>query len=946
MGGLIKLPEGTELQVGTHKVAIVRYLSEGGFAHIYEAKNKEPHEGEEDTACLKRVIVPDKNGLNQLRKEVEVMKVLRNGRNIVKYYDSHAERLENGAYQVLVLMELCPNKSLLDYMNAKIKTKLNEPEILKIMMDISLGVYEMHSRGMIHRDIKIENVLIDRYHNFKLCDFGSTSSPIMPPKDQQEFQVIAHDIMYQTTPQYRAPEMIDLYRCQPIDEKADIWALGCFLYKLCYYTTPFEANGDIAILHASFQFHSLPSYSGDLRNLIVLMLQENPLFRPNIVQVIMILSKQMQLNFTSLNVEDVYKLGPYNFQALHEYQIQKQSELARQQQIYYQQRALFMGTEATNEGYSPAYHTNISLPVDAVKYSEASEETNSGPIWTQKSESQADSKLSDKSPNVSFSEVDNFNDIAERYPALDDLDMIEQNGNKFPYTKDTDGSVNREERKSRLDILRRDAYDKQNEQNRTDFKAQKPDVQRKPSIQYRRSESQSSDNRLSLVKSFDEQYSPSKVQSHSTYTDANAPQHKTSGIYSSLNRSQSEKTKRPSDFEKTETWEKLHSNIDKNAEKLADDIFSSNIKSRSHSSKALDLDNISQQNTQGTGKTNLSSELMFGSKSGGSKSNSLNKDIAVDANNEESSDDESIGDIEVFDSKDGQSKNIVPLPKEENNTIFTQKKIPDDFSNDSRFSAKYVNDTDNSEISPTLRSNIPQVPAVDINLDELQFLKSRHGSNVQQNLPLNIAGNDMRGVRNEQRNQGNPWGEFRTNTNIERAHSNIPLVDAKDNTLHLQKEMNDLHLENLKKGTIYDAKKKLPAVDSFDKNLIDLTNGPETPQFPQALKKLNYPYVSSKDVENDGPDLALDDEKKSSERKPQFKKRISSIQNPSNFSFQEEIIDFALDDENPEHNSEMSRVSIRNSLKKTKPRKSNEHKRTDSSGDRKRLSWFSSSHSN
>ncbi|CCE82886.1 Piso0_002642 [Millerozyma farinosa CBS 7064] len=943
MGGLIKLPEGTELQVGSHTVIIVRYLSEGGFAHIYETKNKEPHEGEEDMACLKRVIIPDKNGLNQLRKEVEVMKVLRNGRSIVKYYDSHAERVENGAYQVLVLMELCPNKSLLDYMNAKIKTKLNEPEILKIMMDISLGVYEMHSRGMIHRDIKIENVLIDRYHNFKLCDFGSTSSPIMPPKDQQEFQVIAHDIMYQTTPQYRAPEMIDLYRYQPIDEKADIWALGCFLYKLCYYTTPFEANGDIAILHARFQFHSLPAYSGDLRNLIILMLQENPLFRPNIVQIIMILSKQMQIDFTSLNIEDVYKLGPYNFQALNAYQIQKQNEIARQQQIYYQQRALFMGSEVTNEGLSPAYHENILLPGDAVKHREASEETKSGTISTHKEGPLADSKVSDKSPDVSFSEVDNFNDIAERYPALDDLDMIEPNGDKPEDTKDLDRSSNREERTSRLDILRREAHDHQNEQNRKDFKGQKPDVQRDQSIEYRRSESQSSDNKLSLVKSFDEQYSPSKVQSHSTHTNANAPQHKTSGIYSSLNRSKSEKT-RPSDFEKTEAWEKSHSNIDKNAEQLADDIFSSNIKSRSHSSKALDLDHVSQQNTQGTGKTNLSSELMFGSKSGGSKSNSLNKDIAIDVNTEDSSDDESVGDIEVFDSKDGQAKNFVPLPKEEDNVIFSQKKVPDDFTKEPGISGKYVNDTNKAEISPTLQNNMPHMHAADTNLDELQFLKSRHGNNAQQNLPLNIAGNDVRGTRNEQRNQGgNPWGDFRTKSHIERVPPNIPSADANDNTLLLQKEINDLNIGDSKIGTAYDAKNKFPAVDAFDQNLIDLNNGPEAPQAPK--KQLNYPYIPSKDIERSSPDLGLDEERKVAERKPQFKKRISSIQNPSNFSFQEEIIDFASDDENPEHNSEMSRVSIRNSLK-NKPRKSNEHKRTDSSGDRKRLSWFSSSHSN
>jgi len=62
--------------------------------------------------------------------------------------------------------------------------------------------------------------------------------------------------------------MVDVYRRKPIDEKSDIWALGVFLYKLCYYTTPFEDKGTLAILNATFTFPSLPSYSTKIKNLI------------------------------------------------------------------------------------------------------------------------------------------------------------------------------------------------------------------------------------------------------------------------------------------------------------------------------------------------------------------------------------------------------------------------------------------------------------------------------------------------------------------------------------------------------------------------------------------------------------------------------------------------------------------------------------------------------
>ena len=62
--------------------------------------------------------------------------------------------------------------------------------------------------------------------------------------------------------------MIDVYRKLPIDEKSDIWALGVLLYKLCYYTTPFEAQGQLAILNASFKFPHYPPFSDKLKKLI------------------------------------------------------------------------------------------------------------------------------------------------------------------------------------------------------------------------------------------------------------------------------------------------------------------------------------------------------------------------------------------------------------------------------------------------------------------------------------------------------------------------------------------------------------------------------------------------------------------------------------------------------------------------------------------------------
>ena len=54
---------------------------------------------------------------------------------------------------------------------------------------------------------------------------------------------------------YRTPEMVDLYSNCPITEKADVWALGCLLYKLCFMVHPFEDSGILRIVNANY---SLP----------------------------------------------------------------------------------------------------------------------------------------------------------------------------------------------------------------------------------------------------------------------------------------------------------------------------------------------------------------------------------------------------------------------------------------------------------------------------------------------------------------------------------------------------------------------------------------------------------------------------------------------------------------------------------------------------------------
>lgn len=297
-------PPGKLLTVGSHKVSIIKYISQGGFAYVYTCKI-EPAFQNSDIACLKRVVVPNKSQLTLLRQEVDAMKRLRGNAHIVSYIDSHASRLpsqnvdqpQQQQYEVMLLMEYCSGMGLIDFMNTRLTQRLSEHEVLSIMGQITTAVAMCHHLDppLIHRDIKIENVLIDGNGTYKLCDFGSAVGYRKVPTNQHELQLVHEDIMQHTTPQYRAPEMIDLSKAFPIDDKSDVWALGVFLYKLCYFTTPFELPNQrtlqelehlILASSRTLRMPHTPNYSSRLQNIISCCLREDPRRRPNALQLL------------------------------------------------------------------------------------------------------------------------------------------------------------------------------------------------------------------------------------------------------------------------------------------------------------------------------------------------------------------------------------------------------------------------------------------------------------------------------------------------------------------------------------------------------------------------------------------------------------------------------------------------------------------------------------
>uniref|UniRef100_A0A8C9VV07 non-specific serine/threonine protein kinase n=1 Tax=Scleropages formosus TaxID=113540 RepID=A0A8C9VV07_SCLFO len=272
---------GRVFTIGRHQVTVDETLAEGGFAIVFLVRT---HQGVR--CALKRMYVNNEHDLQVCHREIQIMRDLVGHKNIVGYLDSSITAVGAGdVWEVLILMDFCRGGQVVNLMNQRLQIGFTEAEVLQIFCDTCEAVARLHQRKtpIIHRDLKVENILLHDRGHYVLCDFGSATNHFQNPQNEG-VAVVEEEIKKYTTLSYRAPEMVNLYSGNVITTKADIWAMGCLLYKLCYFTLPF-GESQVAISDGTFTIPDNSRYSQDLNCLIRYMLEPNPDKRPNIYQV-------------------------------------------------------------------------------------------------------------------------------------------------------------------------------------------------------------------------------------------------------------------------------------------------------------------------------------------------------------------------------------------------------------------------------------------------------------------------------------------------------------------------------------------------------------------------------------------------------------------------------------------------------------------------------------
>ncbi|KAG5190757.1 kinase-like domain-containing protein [Tribonema minus] len=240
-------------------------LGEGSFAKVRRACHKLTGQAVA-IKTYERAKVTDPQQWKRIQQEVRLMERLNHPR-VVRLFET-----VEGPKRTHLIMEACSGGNLCTYV--KRRRRLEEAEARRLLDQILQAVEYLHVREIIHRDLKLENILLDEARNVKLVDFGFATSVAQGRR--------LH--VFCGTPSYIAPEIIK--RTDYAGKPVDIWSLGIVLYALLCGCFPFSgATYPDLYKHISRGAYRIPEWlGGGASDLISCMLVLDPVRRATLSQ--------------------------------------------------------------------------------------------------------------------------------------------------------------------------------------------------------------------------------------------------------------------------------------------------------------------------------------------------------------------------------------------------------------------------------------------------------------------------------------------------------------------------------------------------------------------------------------------------------------------------------------------------------------------------------------
>ncbi|CAD8106119.1 unnamed protein product [Paramecium sonneborni] len=241
--------------------SLIREIGSGSFARVFRGKM----DGRQEDVAIKMISKQNvrNESMSMIEKEIEILRQLDHP-NIIKLIDF--KRTQNHYYLVF---EYCENGDLDAYIRKYSPNGiLPEEEVRRIVQQLALALQQMYKLRIVHRDLKLANILVSKNFQIKLADFGFA-------KYMEDDQYLTS---YCGTPLTMAPEILQR---KQYNEKCDVWSVGVIIYQMIYGKSPFippkggNINDLIAIINkGDLQFPDL-LITTKLKELLLQMLQQD-----------------------------------------------------------------------------------------------------------------------------------------------------------------------------------------------------------------------------------------------------------------------------------------------------------------------------------------------------------------------------------------------------------------------------------------------------------------------------------------------------------------------------------------------------------------------------------------------------------------------------------------------------------------------------------------------